>query len=324
LDPVRKKNWIAILGTAGCLQDAPVTDDRWEIWGITQIYKMHQKLAQLGTSADYRTRWFEIHGRSKWLHDGLQDYYKWLAHAAKNRFPVYIKEANEKVPDGTIYPREEILEFLQPYPYITCTCSWMIALATLELTEEVELANGRKVRVAVEDAKIGIWGIDMMVADATFGQEYSYQRPSVEYHLGIAKGYGIEVVIPDECDIVKCAYWYGDKDDNPWRNRLVARRDQLSAIEKNIKQQMTGVQMKAQQVKGAREVLEWITRAHMPGDEGDAGGISPDQFSNKVAPPKVEKMPGTKSDTGQVGRTIQVSDEQMDAIIKQLGQTKTE
>jgi hypothetical protein len=324
LDPVRKKNWIAILGTAGCLQDAPVSDDRWEVWGITQIYKMHQKLAQMGTSADYRTRWFEIHGASKWKHDGLQDYYKWLAHAAKNRFPVYVKEANEKVPDATVYPREEILEFLGTNPYITCTCSWMLALAIYELTEEVELANGETHRIAIPGAKIGIWGIDMMVADATFGQEYSYQRPSVEYHLGIAKGYGIELVIPDECDICQCAYWYGDKDDNPWRNRLVARRDQLGAIEKNIKGQMAQANVKAAQVRGAREVLEWITRAHMPGDEGDADGIAPDQFSNKVQPPKVQAAPGTVSNTGKEGRTVQVTDEQMDAIMKHLGQTKTE
>jgi hypothetical protein len=62
----------------------------------------------------------------------------------------------------------------------------------------------------------------------------------------------------------------------------------------------------------------------MPGDEGDADGIAPDQVSNKVQPPKVQAAPGTVSNTGKEGRTVQVTDEQMDAIMKHLGQTKTE
>jgi hypothetical protein len=259
-----------------------------------------------GTAIDHRTRWFEIHGQSKWEHDGLQDYYKWLAHAAEHRFPVYLKEPNEHVPHGTIYPRDLVLKRFAPQPYITSTCSWMLALAIIELTEKYTLPDGREVYWAIPGAKIGIWGIDMMVADKTFGQEYSYQRPSVEYYIGLARSCGIEVFVPDTCDILKCAYWYGDKDDNPLRNRITARLTQIGQGEGQLGQQVQKAQQKAAYFRGAREFGEWVLRAHLPGDSGDAAGVSPAQFSNVVPPGQ------------QPAKQIQATPEQMEQIMKAL------
>ena len=300
---------IAVLGTATSLHEAPVADASWDIWAITQIHRMHKDFRN--TSVDHRTRWFEIHGKSKWEHEGLVDYYKWLADAAKNRFPVYLKEPNPHVPDGTVYPKDRMLERFAPYPYVTCTCSWMIMLAIDELTEEVTLPDGRKIQWAIEGAEIGIWGIDMMVADKTFGQEYSYQRPSVEYYLGMAQACGIKIYVPDTCDILKCAYWYGYKDDNPFRNRNRARMDQLGQSEKQLAQQVQAGTNKLSYIKGAKDYATWIDRAHMPGDEGDAAGIAPGQFSNVLPQQGQQPQQGPS-------RTIQVDNKQMDAIMKQL------
>jgi hypothetical protein len=287
-------------------------DDRWEIWAITQIFRMHPKLAQAETAVDHRMRWFEIHGKSKWEHEGLQDYYRWLADAAKRRFPVYLKEPNDHVPDGIVYPREHIYQRFAPNPiYITCTCSWQIALAIDELTQKYTLEDGREVYWAIPNAKIGIWGIDMMVADKTFGQEYSYQRPSVEYWLGKAMECGIEVYVPDTCDILKSIYPYGDKDDNPIRNRLKARLDQIAQGEAQMGQQTSKATQKQAYLRGAREILEWVLRAHMPGDEGDAVGVPPEQFSNRVMGPG----PGGPQ---QPSKQIQVQPEQMNKIMEMI------
>ena len=303
-------NKIAILGTAGSLNDAPVADKDWKIWAITQIFKMHPDFR--GTAMDDRVTWFEIHGRSKWGHKQLEDYYRWLENAAKNRFTVYVKEcpeALEKVPSATLLPRDRILDFFSPWPYITCTCSWMLALAILELTEDFTLPDGRTIRYAKnEDATIGIWGIDMMVADKTMGQEYSYQRPSVEYYCGWVQGMGIKLIVPDECDILKCAYWYGDKDDNPYRNRVQKRMQDLEKGEKQIGQGLQQAAIKQAFFRGAKEILGWTLRAHMPGDEGDAAGIAPAQFSDQVKQPPKQQ--------------VQVDPETMNKVMKMLGQKK--
>ena len=49
-----------------------------------------------------------------------------------------------------------------------------------------------------EADEIGLWGVDMKAED-----EYAYQRPNIEYWLGIAEGKGIKVHIPEASPILK-------------------------------------------------------------------------------------------------------------------------
>lgn len=46
--------------------------------------------------------------------------------------------------------------------------------------------------------EIGIYGVDMEGSD-----EYAYQRPNMEYLVGIARGKGIKVYIPEQSSICK-------------------------------------------------------------------------------------------------------------------------
>jgi hypothetical protein len=304
------RSHIAILGTAGSIYEAPVKDNDVEMWGITQIYRMHPDFR--GTMADERTRWFEIHGKSKWEHEGLQDYYRWLEDAAANRFDVYVKydqpEAMKHVPHAKELPRKEIFAYYEkltgePVPYIMCTCSWQLAMAIMML-------NPNPDEGPVSGATISIWGIDMMVADATFGQEYSYQRPSVEYFVGIAQGMGIKTIIPDTCDILKCIYPYGDKDDNPIRARIKARAEQLNKQTKQMQKQAQAMMQRATYCKGGYEMAEWILRSHFPGEEGYELGTTPEQFSNVVP-----KQLGGGGGQVQAGKgEVQVSQEAMQKI----------
>lgn len=87
--------------------------------------------------------------------------------------PIYMQEAY--FPNVTRYPIEDTNK------YINSSIAYMVALA---ISEDVD--------------KISLFGVDMS-AD----EEYSYQRPNIEYLLGVAEGKGIEVFIPKRSPLLK-------------------------------------------------------------------------------------------------------------------------
>ena len=59
------------------------------------------------------------------------------------------------------------------------------------------------------------------------GNEYSYQRPSVEYFVGIARGMGIKVYVPEKCDLLKAMWMYPFESDCSMRVKMDSRRQEL-------------------------------------------------------------------------------------------------
>ena len=78
------------------------------------------------------------------------------------------------------YPFDAVAESIGAY-YFNSSIAYAMALAIHEGAEE-----------------IGVWGVDL-VSD----EEYAYQRPNVEYLIGLARGKGIKVHIPDESALCK-------------------------------------------------------------------------------------------------------------------------
>ncbi len=60
---------------------------------------------------------------------------------------------------------------------------------------------------------------------ASHNSEYSYQRSSCEFYVGIAIGRGIKVYIPNQADLLKNRYMYGYENDK--EDRFKAKVDQL-------------------------------------------------------------------------------------------------
>ena len=79
-------------------------------------------------------------------------------------------------PNVTAYPFNEM-----EIDYFNSSIAYMIALAIHEKAEF-----------------IGVYGVDMQAND-----EYFYQKPNVEYLLGLAKGKGIEIKLPSESPLLK-------------------------------------------------------------------------------------------------------------------------
>jgi len=174
---------VAIVGTAMTYKNAPYDDPSWEIWGLNDHWN----------NLPRATRWFEANNAAcriaKVSHKPDMLRVDWLK---KCPIPVYMEEHYDDIPMSVKYPYDEVNDFIcdldeSGRDYFTNSVSFMIALAIYEGFDEISL-----------------YGVDMAV-----GSEYEKQRPSCEFWVGLAKGRGIKVYIPDNSDLLKTMVVYG-------------------------------------------------------------------------------------------------------------------
>lgn len=217
---------IAIVGTAEPhWRSAPYGDETWEIWTCGGIF----------ATVPRTTRHFEIHDKAEtckgWADSPEQEqtarnvYWDWI----NQRGPAAVlKKRLPDTPNATEYPLAAVLQAF-PDGYFTNTISYMIALALLEGATD-----------------IGLWGIDMALTgdpSKPASNEYSLQRPSVEFYLGIAAGKGVNVHLPPETTLLKCRKLYGfDGPEDDEQNRAA----QAKVIE--LKQKLDHVKRVKEQV----------------------------------------------------------------------------
>jgi hypothetical protein len=147
--------------------------------------------------------------------------------------PILMQKQWPEIPHSVAYPINEIIA--KYGGYFTNTISYMIAYA---------IYLGAK--------EIGIWGVDMAV-----DSEYHHQRPSCEYFIGLAKGMGINVVIPAESDLCKVLFLYGfqEKEKIEWKKKLDLLAGNLEGQINNAQNQLTIHQKKMEQAIGARQAM---------------------------------------------------------------------
>jgi hypothetical protein len=283
----------AILGFTEHRKLAPFADPAWLIKGINDLYY------EFPETPFERVEWYQVHD---WKrpdipprppsvgdfsegppHPRDPNHVLWLAETAKH-CPVYLMEPPPEVPDAKILPREAIYAYFRdatdkPVKYFTNSVSWMIAMSIMELAPE---SNGR--RPLYDDATIGVWGVDMMVAGGA-GSEYGWQRPSVEWLLGYAMGAGIKVHIPRESELLKTAFDYGDTTKEYFRHLVYNRRQQMSAQRGQMHNQLQQAQLAAAELTGYINACDQLLRNHMPGDPGEEVYLSarvpmPDSHKN--------------------------------------------
>lgn len=262
---MRRRTKVAIIGYTDHRALAPFSDDEWEIWGLNDLY------FELGGVPPERVRWFQLHSWHEvahWKrvpvninpmnlsggppHPRDINHVAWLSHAA-NSIPVYLLEPRPEIPNARIFPldlamQEFSLDRHTPQRYFTNTISYMLALAIMEGFEE-----------------IGVYGVDMMMGGGP-GSEYGYQRPSCEFFLGIAQGRGIAVHIPDESDLLKTAFLYGQHEGNALRKKLVSLREYYVQRRAECQNQAAAANAGNSELTGAINTIEHLLRSWLPGD----------------------------------------------------------
>ena len=156
---------VAIVGLSPSSRDrAPWGDHAWEKWGLPWD----------GYWARY-DRLFEMHD-VRWLRTRPIDYLDRLNDCGR----LYMDGSHADFPDATPYPFEAVADCIGP-AYFNSSVAYMLALAITEGAQEISL-----------------FGVDM--GDDS---EYAYQRANCEYLIGMARGKGITVHIPDDSPVCK-------------------------------------------------------------------------------------------------------------------------
>ncbi len=184
--PLKK---VAIVGFSQHKTEAPYNDPTFEIWGLNDLHE----------SIPRWNRWFEMHSDAQ-----IKDYCSrkqgkpYLEGLAGLGVPVYMQKPRPEVPTSVEYPLERMKA--QFGDYFTNSISFMLALA---------IDEGYQV--------IHVYGVDMAQ-----DSEYSQQRPSCEYFLGIARGRGIQTYLPKTSDLLKVRWMYGYEDEiqSSWDARV--------------------------------------------------------------------------------------------------------
>ena len=161
----RPKRTVCIVGNAPTRILARGEPDDVEIWGTSLGFRLLPRI----------DRWFELHA-DKSLRINVpptndKGYMSWLQ-SFKGK--VYVLEPDPEIPQGIVYPTKAIIERFGHY--LTDTIAYELALAIYEGVTCIKL-----------------YGVDMAL-----DEEYAGQRPCVLYYLGIAKGAGNEIVLPEE------------------------------------------------------------------------------------------------------------------------------
>ena len=168
---------VAIIGFSEGRKDTPWEDKEWgERWICNRLAVVLAKEGVTGW-----TRHFDPH-RLDWTKDHFtpQLFDEYVSFLAKKHDDKILYHP-DKLPGPSVssFPLQQCLEVTRR-KYLTCAISYQIAYA---------IFLGAK--------KIGLWGIDLRE-----DTEYGYERPNVEWLLGIAQGRGIEVVLPDGCALL--------------------------------------------------------------------------------------------------------------------------
>lgn len=155
---------VAIVGLSPSHDLAPWNDSTWQKWGIVYDPNVYEL-----------DRVFEIHdirqlkGQADW---------PWLSKRMQDLELVYVQHETPEIPNGVPYPLEEVSKISD---YLCSSIAYMTLLAIHEGASE-----------------IAIWGVDMKS-----GEEYGYQKANMEYLIGLARGRGITVHVPDSSPLLK-------------------------------------------------------------------------------------------------------------------------
>ena len=97
---------------------------------------------------------------------------------------------------------------------------------------------------------------------ASHNSEYHWQRPSVEYWIGIAKGAGIKIYVPPTADLLKTRFLYAfeEKEADNWKQKLTGMMKNMQERKAVSMQKMQQEHDKIQQYIGALAAAQEIDK----------------------------------------------------------------
>ena len=202
-----------------------------EIWALNRCYT-------------YLKRWsrhYEVHQPELYTgKTGLREP-DYLDILRKSKTPVYMQVVDPSIPNAVQFPTQAIIAagFRN---YFTTSIAYMLAHAAYE-----HKVLGQTI------GEIRMYGVDMSAYS-----EYSYQRPCVEYWLGIVEGMGMKLVIPKLSPVLKGPS-YGDHEYKYLWEQARDRIAHLKGKQAEISANLQGVMGAAQEYQHIPKELPEMT-----------------------------------------------------------------
>jgi len=275
-DGSRVRN-IGLIGYTISREDAPWGDPAWELWPCNNLHLF------LRPEQEWH-RLFDLHDKATVESDPPH-----VAALKEMSRPVFMWPGamTPEYPSAVEFPmgtldrlwRDELNR--AGWRYYTNSVSYMVSLAIACLLPGLRRGEG---------GTIGLWGIDMAVGGD--GQaEYSVQRPSCEYWLGVAEGLGLTVFVAERADLLKCAFRYGDTEHSDFavkirsrseelRMRLAGENQRAAELETQLNQNIA----LRNQLTGALESNEYVRGVWLP-PEVRSRALGEDDISMKAPEP---------------------------------------
>lgn len=250
-----KPRKIAIVGYTISQRQAPWDHPDWYVMGMNNMHTVVQNTRWDG--------WIDLHDRRTIEADPV--HLAWLREL--HPFPIYMLHPSPEFPSSRPFPAAELAARFGDY--FTNTVAWQVAWAITQ----VEWAIG-------DGAEIGVWGVDMAQ-----GTEYAAQRPSCEYHIGLARGMGIDVTVAETSDLLKCAAPYGSTAGQALRAKLGERGFELEERLAHLRRDMANHQAQLQsmrdaenQIIGAKETANYILGTWFAPETGPGATRAPNDL----------------------------------------------
>ena len=194
---------VALIGSAASTKDlAPYNDTSWEIWGLAWRNDYPR--------CDVH---FDIHpltsDRKHILGSSIKEYVEVM----RRRGTLHYLHGDAGLANATAYPLVQMVQWLKEKThgqfdgkYLSCSIAYMLVFAMYSGARE-----------------IAIYGVDLI--DDT---EYVYQRPNLEYLIGIATTLGFQITIPKGCALMGPSWLYGYESppstDGPINQKILVDR----------------------------------------------------------------------------------------------------
>lgn len=195
---------IAIIGTAPSLWGAPWDDPSWEVWAHASAVNVIKG----GWRPDLLIDIHPPHCFREERKNGYRNYYEFLQQV---RIPILMQEHYKEIPSSVRFPRERIKTEWPDVPVGSMT-SWMVAYALLKGVTH-----------------LGFWGIHY-----AHKSEYEEQRTNTEHWIGIARGFGVQIVIPKDsplCHEPNEDYGY---ESHSTPEKYAARKARIAAMKAQV------------------------------------------------------------------------------------------
>ena len=224
---------LAIVGTASSWKDAPYDDDEFEIWAMNDMYDLVPRFDVLFDIHDIDFIKSYVSRISKTFH------YDNLKRIGENQ-QIWMQNQDKDIKLSSTYPLEDMIK--KYGRYFTNSVSYMLALA---------MDSGFEV--------INIYGVNM-----TGGGEYQDQKPSCEYFIGLARGQGIEVYLPEQSDLLKANFMYGYEQNkaDPFIEKCKNRMKFLDKQKQQTEKQIQGLTTLLNRTEGSIEDLKYIMNTY--------------------------------------------------------------